>query len=413
MKAHLVSTPSTGGLDEEKDVGRGMVSGYRRDSDVPTWDLQVPARHAILGGVRTSPAPNVLLRVDWPALKEAGWTGGLRLTATDQTGKTPLEWACAYRPEWVEPLLNAGADALRHCHSTPTALMQTVRGPHPESFERLMAAGVPPGQANRSGITPLMVAAEFGETWALDRLMGCGVDLDARDHDGNTALLRACGAPSGRVAVAALVKAGADAACLDRHGRTALISLIQQLQFGWNAMAGSDPVPVAEALVKAGCPVLHVSADGQHALGLAAGWNDERLFVLLAQEVPDWRVATHGLDSPWMTAAEHGADRVLRWMVPRQPDIDERDALGRTALIAAAWHGHLESVQILIEAGADPFLCDLDGRDALNPSIPPLVRHGQLDKVERLRAVILAERTRRELTNGLGESLEGRGRGRL
>jgi uncharacterized protein len=58
--------------------------------------------------------------------------------------------------------------------------------------------------------------------------------------------------------------------------------------------------------------------------------------------------------SPLMRAAAGGRAAAVRRLLKKGADVDERDAVGVTALMLAAKSGRLEVVKVLLAAGADP-----------------------------------------------------------
>ena len=84
-------------------------------------------------------------------------------------------------------------------------------------------------------------------------------------------------------------------------------------------------------------------------------------------------------------AASAGSRRTVEFHLRRGQDVDATDARGRTLLLIAAAKGHADICRLLIEAGADPSLCDSEGFDALSAAI----RNGQEEAEAVLRASIL------------------------
>jgi ankyrin repeat protein len=69
------------------------------------------------------------------------------------------------------------------------------------------------------------------------------------------------------------------------------------------------------------------------------------------------RTSTHPSDellTPLMSAAAAGRLDEVRNLLKAGADVNEKDAIGATALIVAAGKGHLEVVKTLLAAGADP-----------------------------------------------------------
>ncbi len=57
-------------------------------------------------------------------------------------------------------------------------------------------------------------------------------------------------------------------------------------------------------------------------------------------------------DPALIIAAEQNDTAAIRQLLKAGTDLDARDAQGRTALLAATTHNHVESAALLIEAGA-------------------------------------------------------------
>lgn len=84
-----------------------------------------------------------------------------------------------------------------------------------------------------------------------------------------------------------------------------------------------------------------------------------------------------------MLAASNDQHRVLDFLLHQGAMIDHQEATkGWSALIWAAGKGHLQSVEILLEQGADRTLKDFDGQTALEHARAS----GHQHIVERLRA---------------------------
>jgi hypothetical protein len=53
-------------------------------------------------------------------------------------------------------------------------------------------------------------------------------------------------------------------------------------------------------------------------------------------------------------AAHRGHTELVRFLLDRGADIEDRWVEGESPLMVAAWHGHLDTVQLLLDRGADP-----------------------------------------------------------
>ena len=108
------------------------------------------------------------------------------------------------------------------------------------------------GQLRTEHHLMMHVPAERGDAGVLETMLACGFDPDARDHDGVTALHRAC--MGGRVAaVRTLITHGAALDLLD--GMFAAPPLVWAAE-GWthDSGSGADYLAVARLLIAAGSP---------------------------------------------------------------------------------------------------------------------------------------------------------------
>ncbi len=101
---------------------------------------------------------------------------------------------------------------------------------------------------DEDGVTALLVAARHFRMDAVLQLAAAGADINARDHDGRTAIW--CAAPG---EFAALVKAHADIQAATKFGRTLLANAIVGLR-------GQQVLAYVRAALAAGA---HDSRDGQ------------------------------------------------------------------------------------------------------------------------------------------------------
>ncbi|MCW3098051.1 MAG: repeat, subfamily [Chthonomonadaceae bacterium] len=119
--------------------------------------------------------------------------------------------------------------------------LTVVRNPDPPQaptravvMRMLLHAGADPEIRDGEGRTAIMRYATFGISDAVEVLAGAGVKVNARDHDGNTALILAAGWRNGDTGVMSpeaclaivkrLLKQGADLRARNHDGRTALIA---------------------------------------------------------------------------------------------------------------------------------------------------------------------------------------------
>jgi ankyrin repeat protein len=260
------------------------------------------------------------------------------------------------------------------------------------------AAEIDPQVRYVAGLRPLQLAATFAEDPAvIDALLAAGAPLDARDANGNTALISAAKLSDSPERVRRLLEAGADVTARNTEGETAL-----------HAAAGATNEPaIIDLLVAAGAPleaavrnrwdgatpflyaalwntnpaVIRVLADagaatdatireGQTALHLAAG--EGRTPVMLRALVEHGGLAPDARDAAGATPLHAAAvnlrtpEMTRRLLALGCEPSARRASDGRTPLHVAATAGHAEAVRALLAAGADARAEDDSGRRALD-----------------------------------------------
>ena len=83
--------------------------------------------------------------------------------------------------------------------------------------------------------------------------------------------------------------------------------------------------------------------------------------MVQAQRTPADELALYGLQwdqTHFLTYAELGGTRIVELFLLGGMDPDATDEMDRTALMRAATNGHIETVETLLAAGANPRLKD-------------------------------------------------------
>ncbi len=258
------------------------------------------------------------------------------VNAPQNDGATALHWA-VFRSDkaMVDLLLRAGANpkVANHDGSTPLWLA-CINGDAP-IIAALLAAGADANEQLPLGRTPLMVAARTGNVDAIKVLLDHGANVNAKETlRGTTALMWA-----------------AD------EGHAAAIQLL--LQRGADIKAQSDPAERGRgpALGKSNDPRKQVAALGA---ALAAGIPTPQLGAVgttsLVPVVPGQRGAARGRGKPASGGAAAGTDdaddaaAVFGFGRGRPAP---KDGGGLTPLVYAVRSDDLDSVKVLLAAGAD------------------------------------------------------------
>jgi ankyrin repeat protein len=294
-------------------------------------------------------------------------------------GQTPLMWAAAEgHPETMQALVDAGADV-----DARSTIIEWERQRTDEPRDKWL----PPG-----GWTPLLLAARENCVACVDVLAAAGADLNIVDPERHTALIIAL--TNGHFDVAGrLIDLGADLDMQDEVGQTALWAAVDA-----HTMPDSNRPPPTEmddtlsawdivaTLVKAGADVdvplrqrvpyrtkIDRGADGVLGAGTtpllrAAKTGDAKVVRLLLEHGANplaaagrgvtsillaANVGTSESDRTGRRKTEAGAIETIRLLMAAGADINAADSQGRTAAHGAALWGLTDVIRFLHETGVD------------------------------------------------------------
>lgn len=321
---------------------------------------------------------------------------GCNPNVRDAASQTPLHHALKQPPAQAWPLLRSlvafGANPDAADGNGETPLGQALETGDPRCVYWLRWSPWPlPGRALRAG--DLAAAAAAGDGRALERLLDLGFAADARDQQGATALLRACG--RGQLEAAqTLLEAGADAGLATPAGATALtaavtrkhaglvglllqreVPLDQRLRGGATALLVASALgyaDIAERLLAAGADVAAEDDNGRTALHAAAQFcfssNDSlacrRLLDVLLEHGADIAASDHngagvllfmlgGHARPGEVANATHLGALLPVLLDAGAPLDAADSRGVAPLHACAMHALAGPAKLLLARGAE------------------------------------------------------------
>ena len=214
-------------------------------------------------------------------------------------GSTPLHWA-AHRDDLakVDELIRGGANVNAANDLGATPLWAASLNGSVSLVSKLLAAGANPNVPLLSGETPLMVASRAGKPAVVQALLEKGANPNARGTRGQTALMWAV---------------------TQKH------------------------TDVVKVLLAGGADV-HVHTEA---------W--EQMMAVPPHGLPEYnRMIPHGSDTALMFAARAGDLVSAKLLVASGANVDDHDAWGVSAVTLAAFSGHGEIAQFLLERGANP-----------------------------------------------------------
>ena len=261
---------------------------------------------------------------------------GADVDARAADGATALHWA-AYADDLAITglLLDAGADVAARNRAGVTPLSLAAAGADAALVARLIEAGADPDERLAGGETPLMMAARTGRVDVLAVLLDRGAAVDATEERRGTTALMWAAANEHPDAVRLIVERGADVSARSRvvpMGRGPYLAPIARDRIeDARRGVGQAGAPARTADLSDVPPQTRPGRDDAVAAGLRAR---ESRAGAESRGAPDGGVAERPPAAP-------------RTRPARPP------AGGLTALVFASRQGDIESVQVLLDAGAD------------------------------------------------------------
>lgn len=244
----------------------------------------------------------------------------------------------------------------------------------------LIRAGADVNARTADGLTPLLIALERFPL-NIDRLLQSGAELNAADKNGWTPLMRADAKPACR-----LIEAGADVTRKNKDGRTALFLSPTPAKAEALRRAGADPTerdrfgmtPLMYQAERGNLTMVQwfarynknrgaLDLQGNNAILHAYGEGVLGIIRFLVDLGEDPRIVNSLGDTFLIRASRMGGLDLVRLALTLTLDINAVNRAGETALsIACRYHDNGFAAEFLIRRGADPFISDPDGRNALD-----------------------------------------------
>jgi ankyrin repeat protein len=310
---------------------------------------------------------------------------GADVKAANRGGATPLFMAALYgNPAMIERLLKAGADAKERGPNGETTVMFAARNGNPAAIKLLVASGVDVNaKESIRATTALMWAAEEGHAAAVKALIELGADLSAKSGP--------AGLPRNYMAQAVNVTQVEAAAKRRREARAAGRTYEEQLAFeqangaviqgrfgnattaAERAAGGNQDTeenfgrpPTAADAAGGAAGQARRGAGGRGGAGAARG-GDQAAQAAAAQDA-DQDVIIAGLVgggsgglTPLVFAAREGDLETVKVLVEAGADVNQTTEYGWTPLLVASNNRNYKVGAYLLEKGANPNIANKGG----------------------------------------------------
>ena len=160
-----------------------------------------------------------------------------------------------------------------------------------------------------------------------------GADINAKNNDGETALMKSSANHENIEIVKHLVENGADVNDKDNNGETAL--MIASAEFKNSGVVKYLNI-VVEYLVENGADVNAKNNNGETALMRASGNNDMEMVKYLVEHGADVNAKDNNGKTALMRASEYGNIEIVKYLVKNGANINVKDNNGETALIKSS-----------------------------------------------------------------------------
>lgn len=224
------------------------------------------------------------------------------------------------------------------------------------------------------GIDALHLASYFGLDYVVTQLLDEGANPNARDSLGTTPLIYACARGHAEIAEL-LLNAGALAHLIDHRGSTALLGCVKHRRYELTRQILQEKDVAINALY---------SAFNNYTALMLATWNSDPKTVQMLMQRPDVDVnlslPDSGTNCLLLATCDDETACVKELLQHPNIDVNHQDGSQYTATHYAALYGYVDTLSLILDAGADTELKDDQGGRALQRAID----YGQFDAVKVL-----------------------------
>ena len=242
----------------------------------------------------------------------------------------------------VTQLIESGTDVNVSRADGSTALSWAAQRPDVQIIAALLEAGADPNSEDENGETPLLLASARGNEQIVEALINAGAYIEVHRWSGDTPLHAAIYGGNLNI-VQLLIKHGADVNATDsRMGQSPLMRAV-----------ASGNEEMAQVLIANGASLNAESRNGFRAIHFAALYGQRDIVEMLVDANAETQIPAGELGSPFLIALSEGYEEVARLLLTDDIYVNMRNSDGSTPLHEAAGAGMVQLTRDLVERGAD------------------------------------------------------------
>ncbi len=278
------------------------------------------------------------------------------INVKDETGRTPLHWACrGAHKEVAEYLLEKGADVNAKDNDETTGLHSAAGQGHTEVAKLLIKNGTQINAKNYRKNTPLHFAVYNGQQDVTALLVANGAELEIKDDYGRTPLL-VNALRGGNIDVARiLIEHGANLNVVDSFSGTAL---------SWAAREGYKDM--VNLLIEKGADVPVEEPKSKELMQVAASNGLLKLFTILREKGVDFNFRNDNGGTLLQSASAGGSPEITKLLIDESMNVNEKDRYGYTPLHYDAANGHKAAIELLLAKVANINMKIIAGKTPLH-----------------------------------------------
>ena len=291
----------------------------------------------------------------------------------------------------INVLFNAGADPHIADADGDTCLHYAVRTFRcTEVLQAIISHGLDVNATNKGNVTALMIACEKGNKDAMNVLLNAGADPDIADIDGDACLQYAARSCKCTAVLQAIISHGADVNATNKENVTALMIACETgSNDAINVLlnAGADPniadaegdtclhyaarndqcTEVLQVIISHGIDVNTTNKKNVAALVIACHKGNTHEIQVLLNAGADPNIADADGDTCLHYAAQNiQCTEILQAIISHGADVNATNKENVRALMIACQKGNKNTINELLNAGADPNIADIDGDTCLH-----------------------------------------------